>query len=177
MPGITFNCPNCEQPLEAPEEMLGQHINCPSCKADILVSHPHVWQSTPPLLPNQTKPCPYCGESILSVAKKCKHCGEFLTPALRTTHISVPIGAGTYPSSAQSANQGQTTDPFAILTLASALASLVFLPIIFVPIGWLSAILSYYRLKENPNLKGRGIRITGAIILIPSMLWLFYTLS
>jgi len=25
------------------------------------------------------KPCPYCGEKILSVAKKCKHCGEFLS--------------------------------------------------------------------------------------------------
>jgi hypothetical protein len=25
-----------------------------------------------------TRPCPYCGETILRVAKKCKHCGEFL---------------------------------------------------------------------------------------------------
>lgn len=26
----------------------------------------------------QTKACPYCGEEILSTAKKCKHCGTFL---------------------------------------------------------------------------------------------------
>lgn len=26
----------------------------------------------------RTTACPYCGEEILSVAKKCKHCGEFL---------------------------------------------------------------------------------------------------
>lgn len=25
-----------------------------------------------------TKNCPYCGEEILSIAIKCKHCGEFL---------------------------------------------------------------------------------------------------
>lgn len=27
---------------------------------------------------DETKVCPYCGEEILAIAKKCKHCGEFL---------------------------------------------------------------------------------------------------
>lgn len=26
----------------------------------------------------ETKRCPYCGEEILAIAKKCKHCGEWL---------------------------------------------------------------------------------------------------
>ena len=27
----------------------------------------------------QTKKCPFCGEEILTVAKKCKHCGTWIT--------------------------------------------------------------------------------------------------
>lgn len=54
----------------------------------------------------QTKNCPYCGEEILAVAKKCKHCGEWLetkeeketapavsaeaTPKLEATPVSQP---------------------------------------------------------------------------------------
>ena len=34
--------------------------------------------STTPSLTEETKRCPYCGEEILAVAKKCKHCREWL---------------------------------------------------------------------------------------------------
>ncbi len=27
---------------------------------------------------DETKLCPYCGEKILAIAKKCKHCGEWI---------------------------------------------------------------------------------------------------
>lgn len=31
----------------------------------------------------ETKDCPFCGEEVLAVAKKCKHCGETIDVALR----------------------------------------------------------------------------------------------
>jgi len=34
--------------------------------------------SSPPLVPQPTTACKFCGESILPTAIKCKHCGEFL---------------------------------------------------------------------------------------------------
>lgn len=67
----------------------------------------------------------------------------------------------------------QTTDIFAILTFATGMLGIWFLPLVFTPICYLSAIISYYRIKEIPNLKGKGLRIIGAILGAISMLYLF----
>jgi membrane protein YdbS with pleckstrin-like domain len=99
MSDFKFNCPHCEQSLEAPEEMLGQTIECPSCNGTIELPKPDPQpepdppvelrtpvQSTPsPPPPKQTKDCPFCGEEILASARKCKHCGEFLDGSSRPT--------------------------------------------------------------------------------------------
>jgi len=111
--------------------------------------------------------CSKCGKELNDVVKFCPSCGF----SVHQINESGP------KANNSEAVKLQTTDPFAVITLAAALASLFILPIIFVPIGWLSAIVSRVRLKENPNLKGNGFQIAGAILLIPSMLWLFYDLG
>lgn len=95
MSDYKFNCPHCKQSLEAPEDMLGQTIECPSCQGSIELPAPPPKPKAPPKPqpstaanqrppPSRTtatadmRPCPYCGEHILRSAQKCKHCGEFL---------------------------------------------------------------------------------------------------
>lgn len=61
------NCPHCGQHFEVEEELTGRSVECSSCGKPFTIS-----------APEPTKRCPMCGEEILAVAKKCKHCGEYL---------------------------------------------------------------------------------------------------
>ena len=40
MSDLAFNCPHCQQSLEAPEDMLGESIECPSCGGTIQIPAP-----------------------------------------------------------------------------------------------------------------------------------------
>ena len=61
---------SAEGPLVAAREARGPFPSPPS--------------TPPPPAPQpQTKACEFCGEEILAVAKKCKHCGEILDATLR----------------------------------------------------------------------------------------------
>jgi predicted RNA-binding Zn-ribbon protein involved in translation (DUF1610 family) len=47
----------------------------------------------------KTKACPFCGETILAVAVKCKHCGEFLDSA----EVAASVGTAALPPPASAA--------------------------------------------------------------------------
>jgi hypothetical protein len=42
MSDFKFNCPHCQQSLEAPQDMLGTVIDCPSCNKRIQLPKPHL---------------------------------------------------------------------------------------------------------------------------------------
>jgi hypothetical protein len=88
MSDITFNCPHCDGHIAAPCDGAGMQVPCPHCSQEILIPAQRIPAppTLPPPLPPQHKPCPYCGEEILAIARKCKHCGEFLdgSPSTRS---------------------------------------------------------------------------------------------
>ncbi len=97
MADIKFQCQECEQPLEAPEEMAGDVIECPACEQNITVPVPvaePARESAPegpsaespfPNLPNlqieepysesSRENCPECGEPLAEGSVLCLACG------------------------------------------------------------------------------------------------------
>jgi Sec-independent protein secretion pathway component TatC len=73
-----------------------------------------------------------------------------------------------------STGRQRQTDVFAILCFATGMISIFLLPIVLMPACYICGIVSYYRLKENRNLKGQGLRITGWIFGTISFLYLLW---
>jgi len=99
MADFKFKCPKCQQPLAAPQDMLGETINCPSCQVEITL--PCLQPQQPPRLQPQSQPkpppvspvknnklfsCPDCGNTISSQAETCPSCGR------RFKHVQTPGG-------------------------------------------------------------------------------------
>ncbi len=82
---MKIQCPSCAWSTDVPDEKIpaeGAKGTCPKCQTKFEVKKEPLPNpdtlSTPQNSQQDTKPCPLCGEEILSIARKCKHCNSML---------------------------------------------------------------------------------------------------
>jgi hypothetical protein len=70
---LAFNCPHCNQSLEAPVETLGQALNCPSCNVCIQVPNSQQTSTVPAM---GLTMCPKCKKNTSYINNCCMICGN-----------------------------------------------------------------------------------------------------
>lgn len=115
---IQFVCTHCGATLRVPDHAAGMSLTCPECKASVRVPEtaypaeevapqaPAAAGQYPPTqdygqapgpegLEGERRPCPMCGEMILTTAIKCRFCGEVFDEVLRRSekHRGLPLAS------------------------------------------------------------------------------------
>jgi predicted RNA-binding Zn-ribbon protein involved in translation (DUF1610 family) len=99
-------CPECGAAIETPPAFDAAEWAAQRAQEPAAPETPRASASSPGLTPkptreraetSETRACPWCGETILAVAKKCKHCGEFLDPNSDALESAPPAAPSVEP--------------------------------------------------------------------------------
>jgi hypothetical protein len=87
----------------------------------------------PPLAPGAQAHCPFCKELILAGAKKCRHCGEFLTrtmaPLVRTVQKPIYLPGSMYCTSCGNVASPRGMNKFELLFVLIVSLFTFFIPL------------------------------------------------
>lgn len=166
----------CGNRFFIPEQQLGQHVTCPACNRALIpvsaqpdaavvsaAAAPDAGAGVPSGV-EPTKRCPFCGEVILAIARKCKHCGEFLDRAAPPTGAAVAAVA-TAPVSAP----GPEVPPVFELSVSQWDNFWKYLICLTMVVIVSAALLLIPPLKQYAPLG-----VSGTFVIMAFMAWFFY---
>lgn len=169
--GKKGKCPQCQQiiqiPQPQPDDFMDEFVselakeppqntnfvNSPMSKADAV--HEIMSQSE---TTEETKACPFCGEKVLKVAKKCKHCKEDLD---LDSKISSKANTSLGDNATVRALLPVGRSGWAIAAGYLGLLSLVIFP---APLALLTSIVAILDIRKHKNKHGMGRAVFGLIM-------------
>lgn len=132
---MQIQCPGCSKVVDVPDGSAGQVVACPECGGQMQV--PAAEPAADASLSvaegsaEPTKQCPYCGETVLAVARRCKHCKEEISAGGDVESIRKRLAAKEEALAKQLASGGMPEIPwgvggkFRIRTIVGAVLTVV----------------------------------------------------